>query len=293
MKGLLQRYITYLKIERNASPATLSSYKPELEKFLLYLFRNDIEDIRDVTVSRIREYIYKIKEERNLSSVSTYTKIAILKSFFNFLQSDGIINENPASRIKLPRRERPTPKVVPEADFKRLISCIKFAHPRCRKHYTRDMLIFNILYYCGLRKGELLALDWDDIDLEKDILTVRSSKNKTGRIIPIHPEVKGLLDLYLTQRLPLSNRALLIGEMGNRLCKATFTNMLNTYLKISGLKKKGYSAHSLRHSFATRLIENNVNLFLIQRLLGHRSLDATKVYVHFDKNSFTDAIKSL
>jgi integrase/recombinase XerD len=290
MKDLLQRFITYLRIERNASPATISSYKPELEKFLLYLLGNNIEKISDVTVSRIREYIYKIKEERNLSSVSTYTKIAIIKSFFNFLQSDGIINENPANRIKLPRREKPIPKVVPEADFKLLISCIKFSPERCRKHYIRDMLIFHMLYYCGLRKGELLALDWDDINLEKDILTVRSSKNKTGRMVPIHPEVKDLLDTYLAQRLPINNRALLVGERGNRLCKATFTNMLNIYLKISGLKKKGYSAHSLRHSFATRLIEKNVNLFLVQRLLGHKSLDATKVYVHFDRESYREAI---
>lgn len=147
-----------------------------------------------------------------------------------------------------------------------------------------------MLYYCGLRKGELLNLDWDDLDLGKDTLTVRTSKNKTGRIVPIHPEVKGLLDTYLAQRLPLKNRALFIGEKGNRMCKASFTNMMNTYLKISGLKKKGYSAHSLRHSFATRLIENNVNLFLIQRLLGHKSLDATKVYVHFDSESYREAI---
>ena len=108
------------------------------------------------------------------------------------------------------------------------------------------MLIFHMLYYCGLRKSELLNLDWDDIDMGKDILTVRTSKNKSGRIVPIHPEVKGLLDAYLAQRLPIKNRALLIGERGNRMCKASFTNMLSTYLKISGLKKKEYSAHSLR-----------------------------------------------
>jgi len=147
-----------------------------------------------------------------------------------------------------------------------------------------------MLYYCGLRKGELLNLDWDDIDLQKDILTIRNSKNKSGRIIPIHPEVKGLLDTHLAQRLPLKNSALFVGEMGNRLCKASFTNMMNAYLKISGLKKKGYSAHSLRHSFATRLIEKNVNLFLVQRLLGHKSLDATKVYVHFDRENYKKAI---
>lgn len=290
MEGLLQRFITYLRIERNASPATISSYKPELEKFFLYLLKNNIEEITDVTVRWIREYIYKIKEERKLSSVSLCTKIATLKSFFNFLTSDGIILENPANRIKLPRREKPIPKVVSEVDFKHLVSCIKFASGRCKKHYIRDMLIFHILYYCGLRKGELLALDWDDIDLQKDTLTIRYSKNKTGRIVPIHPELKGLLDIYLNQRLPLEDRALIIGERGKRICKNSFTNMMNSYLKISGLKKKGYTAHSLRHSFATRLIEKNVNIFLVQRLLGHKSLDATKIYVHFDSRSYKEAV---
>jgi site-specific recombinase XerD len=293
MKGLIQRFTTYLRIERNASPATISAYRPELEKFLLYLLANNIEEISTVKVSDIREYIYMIKEERNLSSVSTYTKIAIIKSFFNYLSSDGIIDKNPANRIKLPRRDRPIPKFVPESDFRRLVSCIKFSPSRCRKNYIRDMLIFYMLYYCGLRKGELLALDWDDIDMEKDTLTVKTSKNRTGRIVPIHPQVKGLLETYLAQRLPIANRALLVGEKGNRLCKSSFTNMLNSYLKISGLKDKGYSAHSLRHSFATRLIEKNVNLFLVQRLLGHKSLDATKVYIHFDRESFKEAIGTL
>ena len=290
MKDLLQRFTTYLKIERNASPLTLSSYRPELEKFLLYLLKNNIEEITDVTVSRIREYIYMIKEERKLSSVSLCTKIATLKSFFNFLQSDGVISENPANRIKLPRKEKPIPKVVSEADFKLLISCIKFSPNRCKKHYTRNMLIFYLLYYSGFRKGELLALDWDDMDLQKDTLTIRYSKNKTGRIVPIHPEVKGLLDIYLNQRLPLEDRALIIGERGKRICKNSFTNMMDSYLKISGLKKKGYTAHSLRHGFATRLIEKNVNIFLVQGLLGHKSLDATKVYVHFDRESYSKAI---
>ncbi len=290
MKKLLDRYITYLRIERACSPYTILDYRLELEKFLLYLLKNNIEDIKNVTVSWIRDYIYHIKDQRKLSNVSLYKKIAVLKSFFKFLESDGIIENNPADRIKLPRKEKPIPKVVSENDFKRLLSCIKFSPNRCRKHYIRDMLIFHMLYYCGLRKGELINLDWDDLDLGKNILYVRTSKNKTGRIIPIHPKVKELLDIHLAQRLPLKNRAIFIGEKGNRIALSTFTYMINIYLKISGLKDKGYTTHSLRHSFATRLIEKNVNLFLVQRLLGHKSLDATKVYVHFNKESYKDAV---
>ena len=247
MEKLLSRFTAYLKIERNASVATISSYKPELEKFLYYLSQSGIEDIRAVTVSHIREYIYTIKEERGLSSVSTYIKIAIIKSFFNYLSSEGKIDKNPAAKIKLPRRQRPIPKVVSEADFSKILACIRFSPKRCQKNYIRDTLIFCMLYYCGLRRGELLALDWDDIDLEKDTLIVRDSKNKTARVIPIHPRVKELLEGYLAQRLPIGNRALFIGEAGSRLCKTSFSNIIGLYLKISGLEHKGYSAHSLRH----------------------------------------------
>lgn len=241
MKKLLDRYITYLRIERACSPHTIVDYRLELEKFMLYLLKNNIEDIKATTVSWIRDYIYHIKDQRKLSNVSLYKKIAVLKSFFKFLESDGIILDNPADRIKLPRKEKPIPKVIPEVDFRRLISCIKFSPNRCRKHYIRDMLIFSMLYYCGLRKGELINLDWDDLDLGKNILYVRTSKNKTGRIIPIHLKVKELLEIHLSQRLPLKNRALFVGERGNRIALSTFTYMINIYLKISGLKDKGYT----------------------------------------------------
>ena len=184
-------------------------------------------------------------------------------------------------------------KVLTHQEFEWLIKCLEYSPARCRKNYIRDKLIFHMLYYCGLRRSELLNLDWDDVNLASKVLFIRSTKNKSDRIIPIHNKVFELLELYLNQRLPLNSRALIVGEIDKRLTITSFTNLINMHLLISGLKKKGYTAHSFRHAFATRLTEKNVNILLVQRLLGHMSLDSTKIYVHFADRDCKKAVYSL
>lgn len=293
MQGYISNYLTYLRIEKNCSPLTITDYRLELEKFITFLEKENLVSLELISHHIIRNYIYTIKAKRNLSNTSVYKKIAVLKSFFNFLIDSEIISSNPTKNIKLPRKEKPIPRAISKTDFERLISCLKFSPSRCRKNYIRDKLIFYLLYYCGLRRGELLSLDWDDVNLGSRIIIIRSSKNKSGRIIPIHPKLYDLLELYLTQRLPLKNRALIAGEAGKRLTVGSFSNLIKMYFKISLLSKKGYTAHSLRHGFATRLIEKNINIFLVQKLLGHANLDSTQIYVHFDNSASIEAINSI
>jgi site-specific recombinase XerD len=292
LEQYLQKYLTYLKIEKNCSPLTLHCYRVELQKLLVYL-NDKISVLNDVKIDLIREYIYLTCQARKLSPNSIYKIISIYKSFFNYLEENELIYKNPTRLLKLPRKIKPVPLAVSDDDFKRLITCIKFSPARCRKNLIRDSLIFCMLYYCGLRKSELLSLNWDDVDLGKDWVIVKCSKNKGDRIIPLHPKVKELLDLYLTQRLPLKNNALIIGEQGARLTVTSFNNIINMHLLVSGIKKKGYSAHSFRHGFATRLVEKNVNIFMVQRLLGHASLDSTRIYVHFEKDNYKKAVETL
>jgi len=292
MKSYLPQYISYLSIEKNCSPLTTNDYRLELDKFSEYVITK-VSNLNEVNITLIRSYIQCIKEMRNLSNTSIYKKIAILKSYFNFLEDEEIIKKNPTRKIHFPRKEKQIPRVITHQEFEWLIKCLRYSPARCKKNYIRDKLIFHMLYYCGLRRSELLNLDWDDVNLESKVLFIRSTKNKSDRIIPIHEKVLELLDLYLDQRLPLSNRALIIGEIDKRLTVTAFTNLINMHLMISGLKKKRYSAHSFRHAFATRLTEKNVNLLLVQRLLGHLSLDSTKIYVHFDNMSYKEAVKSL
>jgi site-specific recombinase XerD len=269
----LDQYLAYLSVEKNCSANTLMDYRLELEKLYKYIITKT-NSLNEVNITNIRSYILDIKEKRNLCNNSIYKKTAILKSFFNFLEGEEAIEKNPTKKIHFPRKEKQIPKVLTHQEFEWLIKCLRYSPARCRKNYIRDKLIFHMLYYCGLRRCELLNLDWDDINLESKMLFIRSTKNKSDRIMPIHDKVCKLLDQYLEERLPLTCKALIIGEIDRRLTINPFTVLINMHLAISGLKKKGYTAHSFRHSFATRLIEKKVNLLLIQRLLGHLSLDS-------------------
>ncbi len=289
MDYYLPQYLSYLSIEKNCSPLTINDYRLELEKFSEYIIKRT-SDLNEINITLIRSYIHTIKDERNLSNTSIYKKIAILKSYFNFLEDEEVIVKNPTRKIRFPRKERQIPRVLTHQEFEWLIKCLRYSPARCRKNYIRDKLIFHMLYYCGLRRSELLNLDWDDVNLESKVLFIRSTKNKSDRIIPIHSKVFELLELYLDQKLPLMSRALIVGEIDRRLTITSFTLLVNMHLTISGLKKKGYTAHTFRHSFATRLIEKKVNLLLVQRLLGHLSLDSTKIYVHFESDNFREAI---
>ena len=246
MDHYLPQYLSYLSIEKNCSPLTINDYRLELEKFSEYIITRT-SDLKEINITLIRSYIQSIKEERNLSNTSIYKKIVILKSYFNFLEDEEVISKNPTRKIHFPRKEKQIPKVLTHQEFEWLIKCLRYSPARCRKNYIRDKLIFHMLYYCNLRRSELLNLDWDDVNLESKVLFIRSTKNKSDRIIPIHNKVLELLELYLDQRLPLTNRALIAGEGGKRLTVTSFTNLINMHLMVSGLKKKGYTAHSFRH----------------------------------------------
>jgi len=242
----LGQYLAYLSVEKNCSPNTLMDYRLELEKFYKYV-TTKTNSMDKVNITIIRSYILNIKEKRNLCNNSIYKKTAILKSFFNFLEGEEAIKKNPTKKIHFPRKEKQIPKVLTHQKFEWLIKCLRYSPARCRKNYIRDKLIFHILYYCGLRRCELLNLDWDDINLGSKLIFIRSTKNKNDRIIPIHPKVLELLEKYLEQRLPLTCKALIVGKIDRRLTVNPFTVLINLHLTISGLKKKGYTSHSFRH----------------------------------------------
>lgn len=293
MQNYINKFIAYLKIEKNFSPHTTGSYRLDLKKLKEYLESRNIISLEDVTTTILREYTYNIKESRNLCPSSVCKLIATFKSFFGYLYEEDLIKSNPAKKLKGPKKNITYPKWLSKAEIERVIDAVRFSPARCRKNYVRDKLIISMLYYTGIRRSELLNLDWDDLNLEKSFLIVRNGKGRKSRVIPIHPNLAVLIDDYLALRLPLTDNALFTGEQGKRLNKASFTNLINMYIRISGLSKKGYTAHSFRHSFATHLVEAGVDIFKLQRLLGHSSLEVTKVYVNFDSSSMAEAVSRL
>ena len=293
MENMLSTYLCYMRIEKYASPHSLYSYRYHLEKFINHLRQCSIDSFDHCTLSIIREYVYTTRDSRNLSANSIRLIISVLKSFFNYLSDENLISSNPTRKIKLPKKVAPVPKAIAKFEIERILNAINISPLRCQKNKIRDRLIISMLYYTGIRKSELLALDWNDIDLGKSVLTIRSGKGRKSRQIPIHPKLQNLLDLYLEQRLPLDNYALFIGEQGKRLNKNSFANILKMYLSISGLEKKGYSAHKFRVSFATHLAESGVDIFTVQDLLGHSCLDTTKAYVSCSRQKMVSAVESL
>jgi site-specific recombinase XerD len=288
----ITKFLSHLAIERSCSASTNHDYNKELSKLASFL-ENNTDNLNLVTTSLLREYLYHAKESRKLSQTSISKVIAIIKSFFNYLEEEEIIPKNPSRKIRVPKKINRIPQVISKTEFDMIISSIDFGPARCRKNILRDKLIITTLFYTGVRRAELLNLSWNDLNLENIILTVRSGKGNKDRIIPIHKSLLSLIDAYLTLRLPLKNNALFIGESGKKLCKNSFTSMLKMYLSLSGLSKKGYSAHSFRHSFATHLIQSGADLFKVQRLLGHQSLDSTKVYINFNSSQMAKAIDRL
>ena len=247
MQDLITNYFRCMRIEKNASPNTIGSYSLELDKFSCFLDSEKVKGIGDCTTSIVRKYLYCVYETRKISSNSMGKVISILKSFFGYLEEEGLVDSNPTRKIKFPKRHNTVPKLLSKNEIERVLNSIKFAPPRCRKNYIRDKLVISMLYYTGIRRSELLSLNWDDLNLEKSSIIIKSGKGGKTRMIPLHSKLIELLEKYLTLRLPLKSNALFIGESGNRLCKCSFINILKMCLRIAGFEKKGYTAHSFRH----------------------------------------------
>jgi len=282
-----------MKIEKIASSSTIYDYNKELIRFFDFLSLRNILDINLISTRIVRQYFYHAKEKRGLGQSTISKIIATIKSFFNYLEEEEIIAKNPTRKIRVPKKICRIPSVMSKYEVDLIIKSVDFAPLRCRKNNIRDKLVISLLYYTGIRKSELLNLNWTDINLSKSTLIIRRGKGGKDRLIPLHKEVTRLLDKYLDKRLPLKTEALIIGEQGRRMCKCSFVNLLKMYLAISGLKRKGYTAHSFRHSFATHLVEAGVDLFKVQKLLGHASLDTTKIYISFNNTQMAKAVDRL
>ncbi len=250
MEHHVNGFLKYLTIENNTSQNTNIKYKADLTKLSSFLESEfNITEPTEIQTSHLRSYLEHIKEHNHLAPSSIGNKIAVMKSFFNYLHMTEAINKNPAAQLKSPRVNQSLPKFLNDIELEKLLSApdrsTKMRHVKFR---IRDKLILTLLAYTGIRKSELLNLNWQDVNLGQKYIIIRNSKNKVDRTVPLHDIVIKLLDEYLTLRLPLTNNALFIGERKDkRLAENSLDNLFKYYLKISGLSGKGYSVHSLRH----------------------------------------------
>jgi integrase/recombinase XerD len=287
----INSYQAYLKIERGLSKNTIENYSFDIERLCLFLDQNN-SMVSPITIGEemVQQFIYNISKEVNPRSQARI--ISGLKSFFGYLIFEEYRKDNPLESIETPKTGRKLPDVLAVDEIDRLIEAIDLT----TNEGERNRAILETLYGCGLRVSELVALKISDLFFEEGFIKITGKGNKQ-RFVPISEITQKYIQLY---RKTIRNHVdiqkgfedtLFLNRRGRQLSRAMiFTIIKNLAVKID--LNKTISPHTLRHSFATHLLENGADLRSIQLMLGHESITTTEIYVHLDRKFLTEVLHS-
>jgi len=284
-------FLNYLTYERNASPNTVAAYRDDLDSFLAFLCNDYYTIARDqLELTRIdhltvRAYLAHLAR-RKLSRSSIARHLSALRSFFKHLMREGIVEANPARSVATPKREKHLPSVMQTSDIALLLEQPDTSTPLGR----RDRAFLELLYGSGLRISELVGIDLDDIELRARLVKVRG-KGKKERIVPFGSKAEEAVRAWLEVREPRGDEAaLFVNYRGERITTRSVRRLFDRYVRGAALRK-GISPHTMRHSFATHLLNAGADLRGIQELLGHASLSTTQKYTHLNDWQLIDVYK--
>ncbi len=278
MERFVEKFIRYLEIEKNYSSHTMLNYELDLEEFQKFLGSQPVEKVDYLGV---RKYLAALKEN-GLKPRSIARKLSSLRSFFRFLSREGFIKINPVSSVMSPKLERHLPQFLTESEAAGLIETMIAGS----KNSARDRAILETFYSTGIRISELVGLNLDDVDFISGIIKVRG-KGKKERIVPIGDKASSAIRAYLQSRKKRSS-AVFINPRGERLTDRGVRFVFGKYARAAGIKH-GVSPHTMRHSFATHLLNRGADLRTVQELLGHANLGTTQIYTHLT----TERLKSV
>ncbi len=279
MEGELDRFITYLAAERNASPYTLDIYRRELREFVALAKKLGVQAWPDVEPSLILRWLRGLKE-RGIVAASVSRRLYELRALCKFLMREGILALNPAALVSVPKTPRRQPRYLTVADTTGLLG----VQDTSRAIGVRDRAILEVLYATGIRVGELVRLDLDDVELQEKTMRVRGKGDKE-RVVLFGDPCRAALECYLEDGRPKlvsrkrESNALFLNRLGTRLQAQTVQENIRRYARQAGIKP-WVTPHVLRHSFATHLLQGGADLRTIQELLGHERLTTTEKYAH-------------
>jgi integrase/recombinase XerC len=282
MRTAVDRFLQYLCVERNASDLTVKSYREDLTALADYLTEargNVCPAPGHINVLELRGYVAALHEAGYAESTIA-RRLASLRSFFRFGQREGWTSTNPAKPLRNPRKPRNLPHFLSAEDIGRLLNSPSPDTP----WGLRDRAILETMYSAGLRISELVGLNQSDLDFDADLLRVRG-KGRRERLTPIGSYATRALRRWLPVR-PLHAKEptgpqapVFVNKFGRRLTTRSVARMLEKYLRETGLDRRT-TPHSLRHSFATHLLDAGADIRSVQELLGHKSLVTTQIYTH-------------
>ncbi|HMF38262.1 MAG TPA: tyrosine recombinase XerC [Isosphaeraceae bacterium] len=281
MHASISSFLADLRAERQASSHTLRSYHDDMEIFSRYLEENQNEG-SDPTIAdpaRLRRYSAWLNGQGYAASTIA-RRLASLRSFYRYLRRQGAVTTDPTSGLRNPKQPQRLPRLLRIDDVIRLLDAI----PVHTALGVRDRAMLETLYGGGLRVSELVGLNLDDIDFESDLVRVRG-KGRRERLGPIGPMALRWINYYLPSRQPESagEQAVFLNRYGTRLTTRSVGRLLEDHLARAGLTSAA-SPHTLRHSFATHLLDRGADLRSVQELLGHRNLATTQIYIHVTRD---------
>lgn len=287
-RGLIQQFVHYLALEKNASPHTCRCYRRDLEGFEdflkssgMYLTPAGSVEIEKADRAAIRKYISFLHRRNKKSSISR--KVSTLRSFFKYLIREQVIPSNPAKSVSSPKMEKTLPTALTVDEAFRLMESPKGipeeSSEASKQNCVRDRAILELLYSSGLRVSELVGLNLNQLDPDLGIVRVMG-KGRKERIVPVGVKAIDAMKAYLDgRRGQAGDDPVFINASGGRLTARTVGRLIKKYTRHSGIFRK-VSPHSLRHTFATHLLDAGADIREIQEMLGHSSLSTTQRYTH-------------
>jgi len=274
---LIEAFSAYIRLERGLSQSTAVAYTGDLDDFARFLDkRRDEARLAHADVNDARRYVMTLMGLRKYSAAAVRRRIASLRAFFKYLKRTGRRSDDPLSDFKPPKEPKKLPKVLTEREVSKLLAAK--VHTDDEFLFSRDHAIAELLYATGIRVAELVGLDTADVDRERRTLRVTGKGNKQRMTLMNKTAVRAL-NRWLAVRPASQTDALFVGKSGNRLTTRTIQYAFRALKDAAGIERFA-SPHTLRHSFATHLLERGADLVVIKELLGHENLSTTQIYTN-------------
>lgn len=288
MQALIEKFLRQLSIERGASKNTVLAYRRDLNRYLSVLDAAQVSDPEKITSALILDYQFQL-QQLGLASSSIARALASVRSFHKFLLDESITKQNPAASLKPPKLGMRLPKAISIADIEKLLDSVGASDENTiNPILLRDRAILELMYATGARVSEIVALDVDDV-LDTELVRL-FGKGSKERVVPIGGYAQRALGSYLTRTRPVLNTAgtpaLFLNQRGSRLSRQSIWQIISAAASRAELI---VSPHTLRHSFATHLLQGGADVRVVQELLGHSSVATTQIYTLVTIDSLREA----
>ena len=281
MREDIEAYLSYVELERGLSPTTRESYRLDLAQFEAFLKSRGVSSLTRVRPAHVREFLQSLKEGRSPATVAR--KLAAVKGLYRFLEGQRRVTRSPTAFIETPRLWRTLPQILHVEEVERLLKSVT-----AEGLGLRDLAMLELLYGAGLRVSELVSLEIASCNFQAGFVRCVGKGNKE-RIVPLGRTASAALQRYLDEERPRltakrpDDASLFVNRRGGRLTRQRVWQLLRRYAR-AGLLGKTIGPHTLRHSFATHLLERGADLRTVQELLGHANISTTQRYTHVDRS---------